>query len=503
MGRSHSAMATRAIILLFLAAIVTIWADTAEVQILENALDNTPSPVSGSAAIELEDDRLGEDDNMGAGRSFGFTLSSTASYGVSSGRGGQGPGGEEAAYALLEEDESAMVGSSVKWEAFFTVDKANKAKNNKTEQAAWAEYGKYQGLNNRTFPRLESLHFRQSYDNGTPFVVATVGHPHRPECALTYRVNVMTAAMSKETCKGPLIKATSEGTQGGASQGGASQGVRGGGRRLLAARRDCNKWSMRANKAAENYFSNLRAAAAKKMTDRCKGGRGHHGSIGLGEDDNMGAAGRRGGFLLSTSGSFGASSGRGGHGPGGEEAAYALLEEDEDGSPDSEEDESENDWEEFLTRDKLEPNFKDKGKGKKSQERLSDYGILAGAGPLSLHKRLYNKPAPQDLQKKGKFTMVRIKGEVKVNNTKATCWMNYFITIKQRVIANPNPVTCGSQPLLKNDDFGLVSGDRSGNCKSWLPSAAKAARDFFSRYNLQAMNKAAKSCRGRRRGKKK
>merc|ERR1711939_987898 len=142
MGRSHSAMATRAIILLFLAAIVTIWADTAEVQTLEDALDsdNTPSPVSGSAAIELEDDRLGEDDNMGAGRLGGFTLSSTASFGVSSGRGGTGPGGEEAAYALLEEDESAMVGSSVKWEAFFTVDKANDAKNDETEQDAWAKY---------------------------------------------------------------------------------------------------------------------------------------------------------------------------------------------------------------------------------------------------------------------------------------------------------------------------------------------------------------------------
>merc|ERR1712100_440310 len=101
MGRSHSAMATRAIILLFLAAIVTIWADTAEVQTLEDALDsdNTPSPVSGSAAIELEDDRLGEDDNMGVGRRGGFLDMSTATFQLSSGggRGGGGGSPEEAA----------------------------------------------------------------------------------------------------------------------------------------------------------------------------------------------------------------------------------------------------------------------------------------------------------------------------------------------------------------------------------------------------------------------
>merc|ERR1712100_544075 len=162
MGRSHSAMATRAIILLFLAAIVTIWADTAEVQTLEDALDfdNTPSPVSGSAAIELEDDRLGEDDNMAAGRGVVFLDRSSGSLQLSSGgsRGGNGFSGEEAADALLEEDESAMVGSSVEWEAFFTVDKANDAKNNKTEQAAWGKYGEYQGLNlGKNFPRLESL----------------------------------------------------------------------------------------------------------------------------------------------------------------------------------------------------------------------------------------------------------------------------------------------------------------------------------------------------------
>merc|ERR1711871_127924 len=210
MGRSHSAMATRAIILLFLAAIVTIWADTAEVQILENALDNTPSPVSGSAAIELEDDRLGEDDNMGAGRSFGFTLSSTASYGVSSGRGGQGPGGEEAADALLEEDESAMVGSSGKWEAFFTVDKANERKNNETEQDAWAKYGEYQGLKlDKDFPRLQYVRFQAQNDTGTPFVVAKIENPNQPECAFSYNVDVATA----RSCKGPLIKATSKSSE--------------------------------------------------------------------------------------------------------------------------------------------------------------------------------------------------------------------------------------------------------------------------------------------------
>merc|ERR1719399_652719 len=100
-------MATRAIILLFLAAIVTIWADTAEVQTLEDALDsdNSPSPVSGSAAIELEDDRLGEDDNMGAGRRGGFlSLSSTGGLQLT-GHAGRTGGGEEAADALLEEDE--------------------------------------------------------------------------------------------------------------------------------------------------------------------------------------------------------------------------------------------------------------------------------------------------------------------------------------------------------------------------------------------------------------
>merc|ERR1712100_847823 len=117
MGRSHSAMATRAIILLFLAAIVTIWADTAEVQTLEDALDfdNTPSPVSGSAAIELEDDRLGEDDNMGAGRGGGFLDRSSGSFQLSSGgsKGGNGFGGEEAADALLEEDEQLGRGMSM------------------------------------------------------------------------------------------------------------------------------------------------------------------------------------------------------------------------------------------------------------------------------------------------------------------------------------------------------------------------------------------------------
>merc|ERR1712100_689800 len=163
MGRSHSAMATRAIILLFLAAIVTIWADTAEVQTLEDALDSddTPSPVSGSAAIELEDDRLGEDDNMGAGRRGGFPFPSLSSGGGFQLTAKSNRGREEAADALLEEDESAMVGSSGDWEAVFTVDKANERKNNETEQDAWAKYGEYQGLKlDKDFPRLQYVRFQ-------------------------------------------------------------------------------------------------------------------------------------------------------------------------------------------------------------------------------------------------------------------------------------------------------------------------------------------------------
>merc|ERR1711939_195123 len=106
---------------------------------------------------------------MGVG--FGpFFDSSTASFQVKSGGGGTGfgAGGEEAADALLEEDESAMVGRRGKWEAFFTADKAKKDKDNKDQQAAWAEYGKGQGLKpGKDFPRLESVDFQDEPGKGT------------------------------------------------------------------------------------------------------------------------------------------------------------------------------------------------------------------------------------------------------------------------------------------------------------------------------------------------
>ena len=107
---------------------------------------------------------------MGVGFGGGFFDSSTATFQVKSGGGGTGtgPGGEEAADALLEEDESAMVGRRGKWEAFFTVKDAKKDKDDKDQQAAWAEYGEYQGLKRgKDFPRLESVDFQDEPGKGT------------------------------------------------------------------------------------------------------------------------------------------------------------------------------------------------------------------------------------------------------------------------------------------------------------------------------------------------
>jgi hypothetical protein len=76
--------------------------------------------------------------------------------------------------------------------------------------------------------------------------------------------------------------------------------------------------------------------------------------------------------------------------------------------------------------------------------------------------------------------------------------MDYYMTMKQRIIDKTGfDKACGSQ-LLKNDEFGFLR-DGPERCASWLPSAAKAVRDSFSRYNLDAATKSAKSCAGGRR----
>merc|ERR1719502_1493071 len=106
-----------------------------------------------------------------------------------------------------------MVGSSGKWEPFFTAKDADKDKNNEDQQAAWAEYGKGQGLKpGKDFPRLESVDFQdgpgKGTRDGTRNVTAFFANP-TTGCALSFFVNVATA---RSTCKGPLIKASSGGT---------------------------------------------------------------------------------------------------------------------------------------------------------------------------------------------------------------------------------------------------------------------------------------------------